>query len=157
MNKQDIVWLVNYHNRANTKIFDMAAQLSEDELMRANAFDLDTAFQSLRHMVDVDWSWRQFCITHAPIRDFLWDKVPMTNFTELYAAWKQDSEELQAYVQGLDDAGLETEIVLNAEKGEIVPVWQVLAHVVNHGTQHRAEIARYLTVCGHSPGDLDLL
>ena len=32
-----------------------------------------------------------------------------------------------------------------------------LAHVVNHGTQHRSELARYLTVHGHSPGELDLL
>jgi len=40
---------------------------------------------------------------------------------------------------------------------EEIPMWQLLAHVVNHGTQHRSEVARYLTECGHSPGDLDLL
>jgi uncharacterized damage-inducible protein DinB len=37
------------------------------------------------------------------------------------------------------------------------PRWLVVAHVVNHGTQHRSELARYLTECGHSQGDLDLL
>ena len=37
------------------------------------------------------------------------------------------------------------------------PRWLILAHVVNHGTQHRSEMARYLTECGRSPGDLDLL
>ena len=40
---------------------------------------------------------------------------------------------------------------------EGVPVWQMLVHVVNHGTQHRAEAASLLTAEGRSPGELDLM
>ena len=40
---------------------------------------------------------------------------------------------------------------------EDVPVWQMLAHVVNHGTQHRAEAAALLTSDGRSPGELDMI
>lgn len=40
---------------------------------------------------------------------------------------------------------------------EGVPVWAMLVHVVNHGTQHRAEASALLTAAGRSPGELDLI
>lgn len=40
---------------------------------------------------------------------------------------------------------------------EGVPIWQMLVHVVDHGTQHRAEASALLTAEGRSPGELDLI
>ena len=37
------------------------------------------------------------------------------------------------------------------------PSWQMLAHLANHGTQHRSEAAVLLTRAGRSPGDLDMI
>ncbi len=34
--------------------------------------------------------------------------------------------------------------------------WQLLVHIVNHGTQHHTEAALLLTGYGASPGNIDL-
>ena len=36
-------------------------------------------------------------------------------------------------------------------------LWHAMAHLVNHGTQHRTEAAALLTDFGCSPGDIDLI
>jgi uncharacterized damage-inducible protein DinB len=36
-------------------------------------------------------------------------------------------------------------------------LWHAMAHVVNHGTQHRSEAAAMLTEMDSSPGDVDMI
>ena len=64
-----------------------------------------------------------------------------------------------AFVDGLTDEKLNSKISYKSTKGEPFErvLWQMMAHVVNHGTQHKTEAAAMLTEFGHSPGDIDMI
>jgi uncharacterized damage-inducible protein DinB len=149
--------LMAYHVRSSDRVFEMARELSEDELRSEGNFDHGSAFQTIRHLVDVDYSWRELCMGHDVGDTYVWDVVPMLDLESVLAFWAEERERLRAYVAWLDEAQLEEAVSFGGAQPQSAPIWQVLAHVVNHGTQHRSELARYLTICGHSPGDLDLL
>jgi uncharacterized damage-inducible protein DinB len=147
---------VRFHAWANDRILTTAAGLSEEELRRTANLDHGSAFTTLRHLVDVDWSWREFCIGNDIGQTYVWDHgFVLDDLPTIHAFSLEEDARLRHYVESLDDAALAESLAVGEDFA--APRWLILAHVVNHGTQHRSELARYLTECGHSPGELDLL
>jgi uncharacterized damage-inducible protein DinB len=147
---------VRFHAWANDRILTTASSLSDDEFRRTANLDHGSAFQTLRHIVDVDWSWREFCIGNDVGETYAWDHgFALDDLPALHVFCLEEDARLRSFVESLDEATLTEPWPTPADFAR--PRWLVVAHVVNHGTQHRSELARYLTECGHSPGDLDLL
>jgi len=156
MDAGSLLAFVRFHAWANDRILTTAAGLSDEELRTSGVLDHDSAFATIRHLVDVDWSWREVLMGNDPGDTYVWDHgFVLDDLPAIHAFCIEEDVRLRGFVESLDDAAL------NAPYGTrpdfTRPRWLVVAHVVNHGTQHRSELARYLTECGHSPGDLDLL
>jgi hypothetical protein len=75
---------------------------------------------------------------------------PLPSPAALVATWEAEWAGWDAWLGTLDDNAL-------LKTYDDVPMWQLLAHVMNHGTQHRSEAAALLTEAGRSPGDLDMM
>jgi uncharacterized damage-inducible protein DinB len=153
---ESLLALVRFHAWANDRILATAAGLSDDEFRRAANLDHGSAFQTLRHVVDVDWSWRELCIGNDVGDTYVWDHgFALDDLPAIHAFCLEEDTRLRSYVESLNKAALTESLAVSED---FAPTrWLIVAHVVNHGTQHRSELARYLTECGHSPGELDLL
>lgn len=78
------------------------------------------------------------------------EKEPLPDAATMVAWWEAEFVEMDAFLARLTDAFL-------AYVHNGIAVWQMLAHLMNHGTQHRSEAALLLTQAGRSPGELDLI
>jgi uncharacterized damage-inducible protein DinB len=60
------------------------------------------------------------------------------------ARWDSVEQRMRAYLAGLRDDMLFEKPIQEPIEDRNLAVWQVLIHVINHGTDHRAQILRIL-------------
>ncbi len=158
MDADSLLAFVRFHAWANDRILTTAAGLSDEGFRRNGVLDHGSVFDTLRHLVDVDWSWREFCAGNDVGETYAWDhRFTLDDLPSIHAFCIDEDARLRSYVSALDEVALTEPLAMSDEPGDLIPRWLIVAHIVNHGTQHRSELARYLTDCGHSPGEMDLL
>jgi uncharacterized damage-inducible protein DinB len=144
----DVRFLFGYDQWATKRVLDAAVGIDETTWAAEHVVDERGLGGILVHQLGAHQRWRHHLSgtpgTPRPERD------PVPTVEALRDVWDAEFEATEVWLDGLDDAFLHG-------TDDDVPIWQLLLHLVNHGTQHRSEAAVLLTEAGHSPGDLDLL
>jgi uncharacterized damage-inducible protein DinB len=155
----EITFLYAYDRWANARLLNAAAAISDERYVTPFSPAAGSMRDVLEHVIWAEWLWLQRCLyAENPQANNPLDPKT-TSVRQLREIWSRVEEDVRAFVEGLGEEALAGEMVYKTTKGVPMhaPLWQVLAHVVNHATQHRSEVALMLSELGHSPGDLDLI
>ena len=157
MDTQDILTLYRYNQWANAKILSSAAQVTQEQFLADASFPHGGLRGTLVHALFAEWIWRQRWEGTSPTVRFAPADFPTVE--SLQARWAVEEKQLMEFVDELTDERLNSTFAYTNTSGKPFTkvLWQAMAHVVNHGTQHRTEAAALLTEFGHSPGDIDLI
>jgi uncharacterized damage-inducible protein DinB len=148
MRVDDLRILYDYDRWATIRILDRALAVPPFEWSDSNRIDRRGLGGILVHALGAHERWRTGWQGGPEIGRR--ELEPLPTAEELRADWDLEWSATTAFLDGLADDDLDRRV-------DELPLWQTMAHVINHGTQHRSESAVLLTALGRSPGDLDLV
>ena len=157
MNKQDILTLYKYNAWSNAKILDAASRVTHEQLLAPVPFPHGSLRGTLVHAMFAEWVWRNRWDGTSPTFKLEPDQFP--TFASLRARLADEEPKLMKFAADVTDERLYTRFKYTSTEG--VPhervLWEAMAHLINHSTQHKTEAAAILTGFNHSPGDIDLI
>ena len=149
--------LYTYNDWANDRAFGAVQSLSPDLLRR----DLGNSFASLLdtfvHLVGAEWIWLERWHGRWPAA------LPKTSefrdLEEVRERAKHVRSDREKWLSSVREEDLRKEVRYLNLRGEFYayPLWQQLAHVVNHSTYHRGQITTMLRQLGAAATSTDLL
>lgn len=148
MRIDDARFLFAYDRWANRKVLAQAVGIPMEDWEESNRIDRRGLAGIMIHGLGAHERWRSGWQDSPTGRRREQEEIVTPE--ELATAWEAEWALLDDYLAGLTDDDLERDL-------DGIPLWQTMAHLVNHGTQHRSEAAALLTTFGRSPGDLDLI
>lgn len=156
--KSILLSLVNYNFAANDQVLHRVEALSGDGLIGAADLSHGSVFELVRHMADTEWSWRRIA-RREPADRMLWEVEAVPDVPALRRFLAEEQTRAVAWVEGLSEAELQGEVTIGSAQSDgpaVVRVWQILLHLLNHSTHHRAELSRRLAELGHPVGENEI-
>ena len=149
--------IYDYNAWANRRMLDACDALGSEQFTR----DLGSSFRSVRdtlpHIMGAEWLWLERWRGRSPTGLPAADKFP--DLVSLRVHWADVERDLLQFVAGLAAADLVRQLEYRTTEGKQYsqPLWQMLQHLVNHGTYHRGQVTMMLRQLAVKPIATDLI
>jgi uncharacterized damage-inducible protein DinB len=157
MNTEDFRLLYDYNSWANRRMLDACAALTDAQFTQ----DLGSSFRSVRdtlaHIGGAEWIWLERWHGRSPNT-----LPPRDQFANLESLRRRSQEldcGLQDFVASLTEQDIQRIVTHKTTAGveQSAPLWQMLQHLVNHGTYHRGQVATMLRQLGAKADSTDFI
>lgn len=143
MNADAFRHLYNYHVAENRKVWEHVVSLTFEQFTQKVDYSRGSVREQIVHLIDAEEVWFSELCDVQPSESF----PDVTNEDDrgiLRAHWDKVEEKIHAYLADLQDDMLFSKPIKEPEDDKNLIVWQVLLHVANHATDHRAQLLRAL-------------
>jgi len=158
MNRSDILTLYDYTYWARDRVLAAALQLTPGQFATPLVTGQGSIRATLVHALSAERNWRMRCQERVSPTGPL-AEADYPTLEVLTERWQEEEARMRGYLAALTDEALQETMRYRTTQGVPFehPLWQALFQAVNHGTQHRSEVALLLTAYGASPGNLDFV
>ena len=143
MNADAFRHFYNYHFAKNRKVWEHVVSLTFEQFTQPVDYSRGSVRDQLVHLLDAEDMWFSELRGAQPLEP-LPETVTADDRDAIRAHWDKVEGTIRAYLANLQDEQLFTRPIKEPEEDQILLVWQVLLHVANHATDHRAQLLRAL-------------
>ncbi len=151
MTFDDVQALVEYHYWARDRLLEAVDHLTPDQFTR----DLGSSFRSVRdtlaHLYSAESAWCSRWNGVSPSGHVAADSIP--DAATLRTKWQRLEGDVRAVLERVGADGIDRVIEYKMFNGDARAsvLWQMVQHVVNHGSYHRGQVTTMIRQLGGTP------
>ncbi|MCB0139612.1 MAG: DinB family protein [Caldilineaceae bacterium] len=144
--------LIAYNYALHDRLWESINHLRDEQFVMDIPYSHGSVRNHVIHIAGVDGRWLRGLRGEPNACEFQPAPSAYPSLAAAQQLWVSVSADVQGYVATMTEADL-----ITIPSGMEEPRWQILTHIVNHGTDHRAQLLRMLHDFGVPTFDQDLI
>lgn len=142
---------------ANHRVLEAVQALTIDQFTKPLGSSFGSVRDTLAHICGVEWLWLERLNGSSP--NAIPDAKHYADVASIRAIWTDTEKHWLEYVSRLDQSELDEHVDYQTLSfgPACDPRWQIMQHVVNHGTYHRGQVVAMLRQLGAKGVATDLI